>query len=105
MTCLVFLSHGKSVTAAQISSHSGMDKMSVSDLVKTLLKKGLILRSKNQSDSRSFVIKPTKLGFSLTNSSVKKVEAIDEIFFSSLKNSRLFSGELLTLIRASSQNQ
>ena len=75
MTCLVYLHQDGPVTPSGVVSHTGMDKMMVSDLIKTLLAKRLIRKKPNPGDGRSFLIEPTALGERKTNSAVREVEA------------------------------
>lgn len=82
MTCLVYLSQFDKATSALISKHSGMDKMMISDLVKTLLRKKMIEVEPNSMDRRSFFLRPSKNGVRLTNLAIHKIEKIDLIFFS-----------------------
>jgi MarR family transcriptional regulator, organic hydroperoxide resistance regulator len=81
MTCLVYLSAREEVTSALISQHAGMDKMMISDLVKTLAKKRLIRTKPNPRDGRSFLIEPTEQGIRQTNQAVRGIEKIDQKFF------------------------
>jgi DNA-binding MarR family transcriptional regulator len=105
MTCLVYLSQSESATSSAISKHSGMDKMMVSDLVKTLSKKELIQTFPNSEDKRSFVIKPTTKGVRITNLAVRKIEDIDDVFFGNAKVSKDFSATLKSLIVSNSQDK
>jgi DNA-binding MarR family transcriptional regulator len=75
-----------------------MDKMMVSDLIKTLEKKRLIQRRDNPEDGRSFLIEPTRLGRKTTNSAVRKVEALDTEFFTRVKDVRIFHADLIALV-------
>src|SRR5437016_2965013 len=75
MTCLVYLHQDGPVTPTRVIAHTGMDKMMVSDLIKTLVTKGLVKRKENPDDGRSFLIEPTARGTKVTNSAVRHVEA------------------------------
>jgi MarR family transcriptional regulator, organic hydroperoxide resistance regulator len=97
MTCLVYLHQNGPVTSARIVAHSGMDKMLVSDLVAGLQKKRLLTRAANAADGRSWLIEPTPRGFTLTNSAVAKIEALDALFFKPVKNLRVLQKDLLAL--------
>lgn len=99
MTCLVHLHDHGPVTAARIVEQSGMDKMMVSDLVKTLTRKGLMRRRPNPDDGRSFLLEPTGRGRKATNSAVAEIEKLDDLFFSGVKNLGLFQETLDALIR------
>lgn len=100
MTCLVYMNSKSGVTSKQISTLSGLDKMMVSDLVKTLKKKQLIVTVPNPEDNRSFLISPTALGKNLTNQSVRSIEALDLKFFATLQDPSAFNLNLLKLIRS-----
>lgn len=103
MTCLVYLSEQDEVTPSQVSKHAGLDKMMVSDLVKTLVKKKLIITKPNPNDGRSFLIEPTDLGITLTNKAVRQIEKCDEQFFRSEKNIQHFKSSLLSLMKANQE--
>jgi MarR family transcriptional regulator, organic hydroperoxide resistance regulator len=98
MTCLVYLHQDGPVTASRIVDHAGMDKMMVSDLIKTLVKKKLVKRKPNPEDGRSFLLEPTPLGQSITNSSVLKIEALDLEFFKRVKDIVSFQRDLASLV-------
>jgi DNA-binding MarR family transcriptional regulator len=102
MSCLVYLSQDGPVTSTLISRHSGMDKMMVSDLVKTLLRKRLIHTQPNPRDGRSFLIRPTEPGVRKTNSAVRQIEKIDDEFFKPLQNPRSLIAILGILVKAHS---
>jgi DNA-binding MarR family transcriptional regulator len=98
MTCLVYLHQGSLVTPSHIVSHTGMDKMMVSDLVKTLEKKKLLKRDPNPQDGRSFFIIPTSLCVKKTNRAVRKIENFDRKFFMSVRDLTTFQNNLIALI-------
>ena len=98
MTCLVYLHQQGRVTASGIVDHSGMDKMMVSDLLKTLVKKKLVKRNPNPEDGRSFLLEPTRLGEGITNSAVLKIEALDSDFFKKVKDIASFHKDLASLV-------
>jgi DNA-binding MarR family transcriptional regulator len=101
MTCLVFLSQTEKVTPSRIVAFTGMDKMMVSDLIKTLEKKGLLQKMPNPQDGRSFLVEPTSMGETVTNSAVHKIEAMDREFFGKVKNLKFFHEDLLALVNDS----
>lgn len=84
LTCLVYLSASGPVTSARIAAHAGMDKMTVSDLVRALLSRDLIAKAPNPEDRRSFLIRPTRRGTLVTNRAVRRIEALDERFFATV---------------------
>jgi DNA-binding MarR family transcriptional regulator len=98
MACLVYLCQDAPVTPSGIGRHSGMDKMVISDLVKSLERKKLLKKKPNPKDGRSFLISPTALGVRVTNSAVLKVEALDVVFFKKVGNIKMFHKYLKSLV-------
>jgi DNA-binding MarR family transcriptional regulator len=89
LACYFFLSgKGQSVTQAEVCRYAGIDKMLISDLTKTLMKKNCIKKTTNKEDGRSYVIRLTKSGVDKCNQALKIVEALDAVFFSTAKDSK-----------------
>lgn len=82
------------LTQSLLCQHTGMDKMLVSDIVQSLIKKQLVDKQKNIDDSRAFLIQPTLRGVEVANHAVKIVEGIDQEFFRSVGDKPLFGEEL-----------
>ena len=68
-----------------------MDKMMVSDLIKTPARKKLVKRKPNPGE-------PTRLGEGITNSAVLKIEALDSGFFKKVKDIASFHKDLASLV-------
>lgn len=98
MTCLLYLSQNGPVTPSLIVAHTGIDKMTVSDLIKTLIRKKLVTKSDNPDDRRSFLVEPSQLGETITNSAIAKVEAVDTRFFDNVRSVRAFHADLTALV-------
>ena len=81
LTSLLYLQERGPVTASLIVAHTGMDKMSVSDLLTTLERKRLIGKSRNPDDGRSQLIAATAAGERATNAAIERIEALDRRFF------------------------
>ncbi len=101
MTCLVFLHQDGLVTPSRIAGHSGMDKMLVSDLVRALERKRLIRKRPNPQDGRSWLLEPSALGVTITNSAVKDVETVDARYFKRLRKLNEFHDDLRALVDGS----
>src|SRR5579862_5467892 len=69
------------VTQKQVSDLSKIDKMSMSDLVATLLKKKMLKRMSHQKDKRAYSLVLTEKGKRLVLKAVPIVEGIDKDFF------------------------
>jgi DNA-binding MarR family transcriptional regulator len=105
LTCLVYLHERGPVTPTDIVNHAGLDKMMVSDLVKTLERKRFLRKKENPNDGRSFLVEPTASGIKTTNAAVKEVEKVDDDFFSQLKSARAFHADLVTLVRGATERE
>ena len=84
LACLLWLTTNskEEITQNQISTIASLDKMMVSDLVKTLIQKKLILRASHKTDSRAYCLNLTQKGRTLIEKALPIVEGIDIEFFS-----------------------
>ena len=69
------------VSQIQVAEFTHIDKMMMSDLVKTLLQKNLIERHKQIDDKRAYSLTLTRKGHALTLKAIPVVEGIDAQFF------------------------
>jgi DNA-binding MarR family transcriptional regulator len=83
LACLLWLSKHSTgpVTQNQISTLANIDKMMVSDLVNTLIRKKLLIRSPHGSDNRAYDLSLTATGCKLIVKAIPLVENIDAEFF------------------------
>lgn len=88
----------ENVTQIEIAKHIGIDKMLTSNVLKALIKKGLIRREEHKVDTRAKVINITNSGKAILKKAVKGVEDFDKIFFSKLENNHSFNKELIKLL-------
>lgn len=70
------------VTQKQVSELSKIDKMSMSDLVATLLQKKMLKRMSHNKDKRAYSLVLTNKGRRTVLKSIPVVEGIDREFFS-----------------------
>src|SRR5476649_21603 len=70
------------VTQKQVSELSKIDKMSMSDLVATLLQKKMLKRMSHDKDKRAYSLVLTDKGRRIVLKSIPVVEGIDAAFFS-----------------------
>lgn len=86
LAALYFIGSDESVVTQQnIADQLAMDKMMVSDVVKSLLKKGLLNRKSHPEDARAKALSITPQGKAVLRKSVPIVEAVDEKFFQSIE--------------------
>ena len=72
------------VTQVNLAAFSDMDVMPVSQVLKLLLKKGLVERREHPQDSRAKVVFLTDIGRERMNQALPLVEAIDQTYFGQL---------------------
>lgn len=91
--------HKQEVTQILLSSHTKIDPMTTSTVLRTLQTKGLLERQEHLTDTRAKTVKLTVNGTKIIKEAIKTVEAFDKTFFAVLgNNTRLFNEQLLTLL-------
>jgi DNA-binding MarR family transcriptional regulator len=78
--------HDQEITQIVLSSHTKIDPMTTSTVLRTLQKKGLIIRKEHQTDTRAKIIILTDKGIDVVKKAVITVENFDRIFFSKLND-------------------
>lgn len=80
---VLWLSEAKAqaVTQQLVSDFCQIDKMSMSDLTATLLRKKYLKRLAHPQDKRAYTLSLTRSGHRLVLESIPIVEAIDDVFF------------------------
>jgi DNA-binding MarR family transcriptional regulator len=87
------------VTQILLSSHTKIDPMTTSTVLRTLQSKGLLQRHEHSTDTRAKVVGLTDQGRELIKQAVKTVETFDRTFFAKLGNTAdTFNKQLLTLL-------
>ena len=82
---LIYLSHkNKEVNQRLIARHSKLDVMTVSDVLKTLEAKKLVIRTQNEKDRRHNFLKITEKGTIVVQNIFVKVKKSDKKFFCAL---------------------
>ena len=74
------------VSQTDIARFSDMDVMTVSQIIRLLVKKDLIMREIHPKDSRANIILLTKQGLQKVNQALPLVEGIDQAFFGKLED-------------------
>ena len=89
------------ITQVELAALAKTDVMMTSKVLRTLEKKGFLLRRPHPTDTRANALAITAEGRSLVARAIRVVEAIDADFFSSLSGDvRSFNHFLLTVISA-----
>ncbi|OYQ43639.1 MarR family transcriptional regulator [Flavobacterium cyanobacteriorum] len=94
-----FTLHKQNVTQILLSTHTKIDPMTTSTVLRTLQNKGLIHRKEHETDTRAKAIGLTENGLEIIREAIIKVEQFDQQFFVSLNNeTEEFNHKLLTLL-------
>lgn len=87
------------VTQILLSSHTKIDPMTTSTVLRTLQKKGLLQRQEHLTDTRAKTVELTDNGKKIIKQAVKTVETFDKTFFAKLDaETQNFNEQLLTLL-------
>ena len=88
------------VSQTHIALFSDMDVMTVSQIIRLLVKKELIMREVHPKDSRANIILLTDTGLQKVNHALPLVEGIDQVFFGKLGNKTEILNQLLMELEA-----
>ncbi|MEP6619306.1 MAG: MarR family transcriptional regulator [bacterium] len=80
-TTSYLVSTNSAVSQQAVANHLEMDKMMVSDVVKTLEGRSLLSRRRSDTDGRSFNLEITRAGRELLTHATPAAESVDEAFF------------------------
>jgi DNA-binding MarR family transcriptional regulator len=91
--------HKKEVTQVVLSSHTKIDPMTTSTVLRTLQKKGLLQRQEHATDTRAKTVALTEDGIKIIKQAVKTVENFDKEFFNIIGDqTSSFNKTLLSLL-------
>ena len=88
------------VSQTDIARFSDMDVMTISQIIRLLVNKGLIMREVHPKDSRANIILLTDTGLQKVNQALPLVEGIDQAFFGKLENNTEILNQLLMELEA-----
>ena len=88
------------VSQTDIARFSDMDVMTVSQIIRLLVKKELIMREVHPKDSRANIILLTDTGLQKVNQALPLVESIDQAFFGKLEDKTEVFNQLLMKLEA-----
>jgi DNA-binding MarR family transcriptional regulator len=92
--------HKQDVTQILLSSHTKIDPMTTSTVLRTLQAKGFVQRQEHLTDTRAKTVGLSDEGKKLIKQAIKTVESFDKTFFSVLgSKTALFNGQLLNLLK------
>ena len=87
------------VTQILLSTHTKIDPMTTSTVLRTLQAKNLVQRQEHSTDTRAKIVALTENGKKIIKQAVKTVETFDRNFFAELSDkAELFNQQLLALL-------
>jgi DNA-binding MarR family transcriptional regulator len=97
---LWFSQFDEGLTQISLSSHTKIDPMTTSTVLRTLQRKGFIERQDHSTDTRAKIIVLTNEGRKIAKQAVKTVELFDKTFFQPLGDEVSgFNKKLITLLK------
>lgn len=87
------------VTQIVLSTHTKIDPMTTSTVLRTLQTKGFVKRIEHPTDTRAKIVTITESGKEIIKKAVVSVESFDADFFTPIaENNKLFNQQLLLLL-------
>lgn len=92
--------HNKDVTQIELSTHTKIDPMTTSTVLRTLQKKGFLERNEHHKDTRAKTVTLTNNGVEIVKKAIVVVENFDRKFFSILSEKTTgFNLNLIELLK------
>ncbi|HEX2841683.1 MarR family transcriptional regulator [Hyphomicrobium sp.] len=86
---LFALAHSDGMSQSKLVDATGIDRSTMADIVRRMLKKGIIQRKRDKDDARAYEVRITEEGVSLFKSVTPIVHRIEEKLLSALKGRRV----------------
>ena len=96
---LTYLDPGSPVTQRDLATHAASDPMMTSQVLRTLERRGLLVREPHPRDGRARAVAATPAGMALANRAIIAVEKCDRDFFRPLADQGPELLSLLTTLR------
>jgi DNA-binding MarR family transcriptional regulator len=85
---LVTVGQKDGVSQQDIIDHTGIDRSTVSQIMQTMIRKGLLKRRRTKEDARAYAITVTEQGRDVLKASEEIVEGVDEALIAALPATR-----------------
>lgn len=86
---LVALVHGDGMSQSELVDATGIDRSTMADIVRRMLKKGIIQRKRDTEDARAYEVRVTEEGVALFKAVSPIIERIESKLLSALKGKRV----------------
>ncbi len=102
---LVTVSQNEGLSQTDLVDKTGIDRSTLADIVRRMLKKGLLQRRRTKEDARAYAVKLTDEGWRVLKSAEPMAKRVDDRILAVLPNAQRdrFLSDLNTIVDALSQ--
>jgi DNA-binding MarR family transcriptional regulator len=99
---LLTVSQNEGLSQTDLVERTGVDRSTLADIVRRMLKKGLLQRRRTKDDARAYAVKLTEEGWRLLRAAEPMVKRVDDKILSMLasKQREQFLTDLQTIVEA-----
>lgn len=99
---LLTVSQNEGLSQTDLVERTGVDRSTLADIVRRMLKKGLLQRRRTKDDARAYAVKLTEEGWRLLRAAEPMVKRVDDKILSTLagKQREQFLTDLQTIVEA-----
>lgn len=104
---LVTVSQKEGLSQTDLVEHTGVDRSTLADIVRRMLKKGLLQRRRTKEDARAYAVRLTEEGWRVLKSCEPLVRRVDDRILEALpaKQREQFVADLAVIIEALAQSK
>jgi len=104
---LVTVSHNEGLSQTRLVEQTGIDRSTLADIVRRMLKKGLLQRRRTREDARAYAVKLTDSGWTTLSNAKPHTSRVDETILAALptQNRERFLKDLRGIVEALSELQ
>ena len=99
---LVTVAQNEGVSQTDLVERTGIDRSTLADIVRRMLRKGLLQRRRTKNDARAYAVKLTEEGWRVLRSAEPMVRRVDDRILAMLpgKQREQFLSDLMTIVEA-----
>ena len=99
---LLTVAQNEGVSQTDLVERTGVDRSTLADIVRRMLKKGLLQRRRTKNDARAYAVKLTEEGWRVLRSAEPMVRRVDDRILAILpgKQREQFLADLMTIVEA-----
>ncbi len=104
---LVTVAHNEGLSQTNLVDRTGIDRSTLADIIRRMLKKGLIQRRRTKEDARAYAVRLSEEGWKTLKSAEPMAKRIDDKIMAALPNSNRerFLQDLNVIVAALGTNQ